>query len=150
MTNIITELSMNINDLVVGRVMGLSAVAFVSRAQGVMNLTHRDVLGAVASVMFSAPSRVRREGGDLEAIYKRGATIISVVAWPFYGFLAHLTRRNALRLLFGSQLDAAAGMVPLFCLAGAVAVLGKMAPSLLQAAGRVDLLMRAEFIIQPT
>ena len=149
LTGVITEVSMNINDLVIGRVLGVTAVAIASRAQGVMNLMHRDMLGAVANVMFPALSKVRRDGGDLELVYQRCLATISVVAWPFYGFLA-LFPRDALRLLFGPQWDSAAGLVPWFCLAGAVAVFWKMVPSLLQAMGRVDLLMRAELLIQPS
>src|SRR5207248_653017 len=132
-----------------GRVVSVTAVGLVSRAQGVMNLMHRDLLGAVATVMFPALSNVRREGKDVDAVYQRCLAIISVVAWPFYGFLA-LFPRDALRLLFGPQWDAAAGLVPLFCIAGAAAVFWKMIPALLQAVGRADLLMRAELVIQPS
>jgi O-antigen/teichoic acid export membrane protein len=148
-TGMITEVAMNINDLVIGRVIGVTAVALVSRAQGVMNVMHRDLLGAVANVMFPALSQVRREGGDVDGVYQRSLAIISVVAWPFYGLLA-LYPLESLRLLFGPQWDAAASLVPLFCLAGAAAVFWKMIPPLLQAMGRPDLLMMAEIIIQPS
>jgi lipopolysaccharide exporter len=145
---IITEIAMSVNDLVIGRVMGPAAVAIASRAQGVMNIMHRDLLGAVAGVMFAAFARTRREGGDLAASYHRSVALISVVAWPFYGFLA-LFPGESLRLLFGPQWDAAAPLVPIFCMAGAVAVLWRLVPALLQAAGRADLVMQAELTIQP-
>lgn len=44
LTGVITEISMNIIDHVIGRVLGVTAVALASRAQGVMNLMHRDML----------------------------------------------------------------------------------------------------------
>lgn len=147
LAGIVTEVAMNINDLVTGRVLGPAAVAIVSRAQGVMNLMHINMLGAVNSVMLSAFSRTRRSEGRVDLEYERSRALISVVAWPFYGFLA-LFPLGVLRLMFGPQWDAAAPLVPLFALAGALAVLWKLTPVLLQALGRADLIMRAELLIQ--
>jgi O-antigen/teichoic acid export membrane protein len=107
---IITELAMNVNDLVIGRVLGPAAVAIASRAQGVMNMMHRDLLGAVSGVMMADFARTRRDHGDLAASYDRSVGVISVVAWPFYGFLS-LFPGDSLRLLFGPQWNAAAPLV---------------------------------------
>lgn len=42
---VITTISMDINDLVVGRILGMGSVAMISRAQGLMYLFHRDLMG---------------------------------------------------------------------------------------------------------
>ena len=144
---VITDVAMNVNDLVIGRVMGPAPVAIVGKAQGAMNLMHQSLLGAVNSVMFASFSKTRRESGNLGAEYSRSVAMMGVAAWPFYGFLA-LYPRDFLRLMFGPQWDAAAPLVPIFCLAGAIAVLWKLVPSLLQAVGRADLALRCDFVIQ--
>ena len=145
--NMVTQAAMSVNDLVVGRVLGFAPVALISRAQGVMNLMHLQLLGAVRTVMFPALAKAQREGGDVAAAHRDAITIITVIAWPFYGFAA-LFPMPLLRLMFGPQWDAAAALVPLFCLAGAFAALWTLATSLLLATGRVDLYMRAELSVQ--
>jgi lipopolysaccharide exporter len=147
LASIITEIAMNINDLVIGRVLGFSAVGILSRAQGVMNLFHRDVMGAVRSVALPAFAKAHREGADLEILHTRSITAVTAFSWPFYGFLG-LFPLESLRLLFGHQWDAAAHLVPVFCLAGAVASCWNLILPMLTASGRINLTVRAEILIQ--
>jgi O-antigen/teichoic acid export membrane protein len=139
---------MSVNDLVVGRVLGFPAVAMLSRAQGVMNLFHRDIMSAVRNVAFPAFARAHRNGIPVEPLFRHSVVSITAIAWPFYGFLA-LYPLEALRLLFGPQWDEAASLVPLFCLAGALAACWNLVLPLLTATGRIDLTTRAELLIQP-
>jgi O-antigen/teichoic acid export membrane protein len=139
---------MNMNDLVVARVMGFGPAAILSRAQGVMNLFHREALGAVRSVAFPAFARVHRAGGDLEAAHVESLGGVTAAGWTFYGFVA-IFPLEILRFLFGPQWDAAAPLVPIFSLAGAMAAVWSLVSSVLLATGRVDLNMRAELVVQP-
>jgi O-antigen/teichoic acid export membrane protein len=123
-------------------------VAFISRAQGVMLVFQRDLMEAINNVAFPGFARARREGGDMERIYCRTVMAVTALAWPFYGFFA-LFPLESLRVLFGPQWDAAAPLVPLFCLAGALGAISNMIPSLLNASGRIDLITRVEMITQP-
>ncbi|MDY0222957.1 MAG: lipopolysaccharide biosynthesis protein [Desulfobacterium sp.] len=147
-TSVLTHVAVNINDLVVGRVLGFSAVGILSRAQGVMNIFHRDIMTAIRNVAYPGFSQAYRNGGDLESIHTRSVTALTAVAWPFYGFFA-LFPLESLRLLFGPQWDAAAPLVPVFCFAGAIAAIWSLGPNLIVAKGRVDLITRTEIIIQP-
>ena len=146
--SIITTISMDINDLAVGRILGFAPVAMISRAQGLMNLFHRDLMNAVRNVLYPAFSRAHREGTDLEAQHVFTVASITVFAWPFYAFAA-LHSLELLRLLFGSQWDAAATLVPWFCLAGAAAATYNMVIPLLTARGRIDLATRIDLVVQP-
>ncbi len=148
LTNVVTTVSMDANDLVVGKVLGLAPVAQLSRAQGLMNLFHRDVMGAVRNVAFPALASAHREQRPLGPAFVHAMSLLTLVAWAFYGLLA-VYALEALRLLFGPQWDAAAPLVPLFCAAGAVAVLNSLTPTVLLAIGRVDLVTRVELLIQP-
>jgi len=145
---VVTSVSMDINDLAVGKLMGFTPVALLSRAQGLMNLFHRDLMGAVRNVAYPVYAKAVREQQAMEPLYTASVTYVCVVAWPFYGFVA-MFALETLRLLFGPQWDAAAPLVPLFCLAGALAAAGSLVGNLMVAMGRMDLLTRMEVVFQP-
>ncbi len=147
-TGVVTSISMDINDLAVGKVMGFEPVAMLSRAQGLMNLFHRDLMGAVRNVAYPAFAKATREQQALEPLYLTSVTHLTAVAWPFYGFVS-LFSLELLRLMFGPQWDAAAPLVPVFCLAGAVAATINLIANLVLALGRVDLITKVELFFQP-
>lgn len=148
LASIITTIAMDINDLVLGKTLGLAPVAMISRAQGLMNLFHRDVMAAIRGVAFPAFAKVHREGESLEARYIASVTAVTVIAWPFYGFTA-LYALELLRLLFGPQWDEAAMLVPWFCLAGASLAASNLIMSAVMAVGRIDLVTQSELLFQP-
>lgn len=148
LASVVTSVAMDINDLAVGKIMGFEPVAILSRAQGLMNIFHRDLMSAIRNVAYPAFAKAQREGQALEPVYVLSVTNVTVVAWPFYGFLS-LYPHEILRLMFGTQWDAAAPLVPVFCLAGAVAATASLAASQIMAVGRVDLVTRLELAFQP-
>ncbi|MEQ8837797.1 MAG: oligosaccharide flippase family protein, partial [Lacipirellulaceae bacterium] len=87
-TNVLGHIAINMNDLVVGKALGFTAVGILSRAQGVMNLFHRDMMGAIKGVAYPAFAEASRRNADMEDIHNRSITALTAVAWPFYGFFA--------------------------------------------------------------
>ena len=148
LAGVVTSVAMDINDLALGRILGFAPVAIMSRAQGLMNLFHRDVMGAIRSVAFPAFAMTHREGQGLESSYVRAVGAVTVFAWPFYGFVS-LYALEATRLLFGNQWDEVARLAPIFCLAGAVGATCNLVLSAITAAGRIDLVTKAELLFQP-
>ncbi|HEY9106417.1 MAG TPA: lipopolysaccharide biosynthesis protein [Roseateles sp.] len=146
--NVVTSASMDINDLAVGKLLNLTQVAIASRAQGLMNLFHRDIMNTVRSVAYPAFSQAHRDGDALEQRYVQSLGACAAVAWPFYGFVA-LFALEVLRLMFGPQWDASAPLVPIYCLAGAVSVLNSLVPTVMLAAGHAKQVALADLIIQP-
>jgi lipopolysaccharide exporter len=146
--NIVTSISMDINDLAVGKVMGFNEVAMISRGQGLMNLFHRDFMGAVRNVAFPAFAQANRDGHSMEARYIATVTAVTAIAWPFYGFMS-LFSIDVIRIMFGTQWDQAAGLVPYFCIAGAFSASFNLIQTLMMALGHANLVSRAEFIFQP-
>ncbi|MFC0136129.1 lipopolysaccharide biosynthesis protein [Massilia eurypsychrophila] len=147
-SGIVTSLAMDTNDLVVGKLMGFGPVAILSRAQGLMNLFHRDMMAAIRNVAYPAYAQAHRDNQALEPVYITSVTNVTAVAWPFYGFLA-LYSHEILRLMFGPQWDAAAPLVPIFCLAGAIAAISSLASSVILAVRRIDLVTKVELSFQP-
>lgn len=146
--NIASAISVDINDLALGKILGFAPVAIISRAQGVMNIFHRDIMNAVRGVMFPAFANAHREGQSVDAQYIKSVTTVTAFAWPFYGFAA-LYAHELVRLMFGPQWDEAAALVPWFCLAGAFAATSNLLLNAVMAVGRIDLVTRAELTIQP-
>jgi len=145
---VVTSVAMDINDLVVGKVMGLAPVAMLNRAQGLMNLMHRDLMGAVLNVAFPVFSGLHRKDENIEPSFIAAVTSVTAFAWPFYGFIA-LYPLEILRIMFGSQWDASSSLVPPFAAAGALSALYTLIPSVMLAAGRVDLVTKSELLFQP-
>lgn len=148
LANIVTSVSMDINDLVVGKVLNFTQVAISSRAQGLMNLFNRDIMGTIRTVAYPAFARAHREGRALEQQFMASLVTVTAVAWPFYGFVA-LFPLEVLRVMFGPQWDMSAPLVPVFCLAGAFSALNGLIPTLMLAAGHSRLVSVADLIIQP-
>lgn len=147
-SSIITSMAMDINDLAVGKILDFRSVALVSRAQGLMNLFHRDFMNAVRSVAYPAYAQANRNGGALEEKFRSSLAAVTAIAWPFYGFAA-LFSAEVLRLMFGPQWDASAPLVPLFCAAGAFSALISLTQPLMLAAGNAKLVATADLIYQP-
>src|SRR6185312_3116326 len=119
-TQMVTAVAIDINDIVVGRVMGFEAVAMLSRAQGIMNIFHQQFMGAVLTVAYPAFAQAFRAGDDMDRNFNRAVSYTTVFAWPFYGFAAAFPL-EIVRILLGPQWYDAATLVPIFSAAGALA-----------------------------
>ena len=146
LAGIVTSVAMDINDLVVAKVMGFAPVAMLSRALGLMNLFHRDLLGAARNVAYPAFAKAHREGQPVEPLYIASLSSITAFGWPFYGFIA-LYPLEILRLMAGPQWDAAASLVPVFAAAGALLSTVILTTTLILAVGRVDLSSGADIVV---
>lgn len=146
--NVITSASVDINDLAVGKILGFQSVAIISRAQGLMNLFHRDFMVAIRNVAYPAFSQANRDGASMEAKFILSLTNVIAIAWTFYGF-ASIFSLEVLRLMFGPQWDQSAPLVPWFCLAGAASALVNLVPTIMLAAGHSRLVATTELIFQP-
>lgn len=145
---VVTEIAMNMNDLVLGRLLGFQAVALYSRAQGLIYLFHRDMMNAVRKVAFPVFAQAVRENKDLLKAYLLSVNYITVFAWPFYAFLG-LYAYPIIRLMFGDQWDEAIPLVRILVFAGAVGAFWNLWSNALLATGHINKIMRSELIIQP-
>ncbi|MEI7466267.1 MAG: lipopolysaccharide biosynthesis protein [Burkholderiales bacterium] len=144
----VTSISMDANDLIVGKVLGFHPVALLSRAQGLMYLFNRDLMAAVRNVALPAFAQAHRSGADLERAYLKSVAMVTLFGWPFHG-LVSLYALEVMDLLFGQQWHAAVALVPIFCISGAFAAVNALTPNLLVAVGRMDLAMRVDLMMQP-
>jgi O-antigen/teichoic acid export membrane protein len=147
-TAIVTQIGMSAPDIILGRILGFVAVGMYSRAQGLISVFHRDVMSAIANVALPAFALRHRERGDLKESYLKGLGFVTLFAWPFYGFLSVMTY-PIVRLLFGSQWDAAVPLVRILAVAVAIGALWNLISHVLIAMGKIDNILRCELVIQP-
>jgi len=146
--SIAVTISSDITELVAGKLLGFSPVAILSRAQGLMNLFQRDLMAAVHGVAYPAFANAHRQNQDLENNHINSIAIISVFAWPFYGFVS-IFSLEILNLLFGPQWDSAASFVGWYCLSGAILTPSYLIISLLTATGNITSATKIELITHP-
>lgn len=144
---VITQIAMNMNDLILGRFLGFQTVAIYSRAQGLIYLFHRDMMEAVRKVAFPVFAKAAREDKCLLKSYLQSVNYVTVFAWTFYAFLG-LYAYPIMHLLFGDQWDAAIPLVRILVFAGAIAALWNLSSSVLMAMGHIKKILRSELIVQ--
>lgn len=138
----------DVNDIVLGKVLGFGPVAILSRAQGLVSLVSRELMNAVRNVAYPSYALTHREGRSVETAHAAGVTALTAIVWPFYGFLA-LYALETVRVLFGTQWDLAVPLVPVLAASAAAGTLSSLVNTAMTAAGRVDLVARAEVAFQP-
>jgi O-antigen/teichoic acid export membrane protein len=89
-------------DLVIGRLMNMSMVGLLSRANGLVEIFNQGVMNAVWAVALPHFSKTVREGGDLKIEYLRSAEMITGVAWSFFIFLA-IMAEPMVNILYGPK-----------------------------------------------
>lgn len=147
-SGIVTNLGLSAPDLVMGRMLGFAPVGLYSRASGLVNLFRQSISGALASVTMAAFAVRNREGRDMEDAYLRSVSILTSLAWPFYGFLG-LTAEPLLRVLYGEQWTPAAPLLQILCAAFAIETVTSFGGSTLMALGEVGKQLRAQLFLQP-
>ncbi len=145
---VIKELGAGAPDLIVGRALGMGSVGIFGRGMGLVQLFERYISSAAKGVVLPHFATVHREGGALKAGYLQALGMITGLAWPFYGFLA-LMAYPIIRILYGTQWDAAIPLVGILALYGAVNVLFYFGDNTLLALGKAKNNMQIEFIRQP-
>jgi O-antigen/teichoic acid export membrane protein len=149
LTNLISYIGLNSTDLIVGHMMGMTAVGIYSRAQGLVYLFHRDVMGAIHQVALPAFAAQQREGADLKAGYIRAVDLVIGFAWPFYAVIA-IIARPLIVTAFGPQWAASAPLAQTLAGAFAITSVWSLSRHVLYATGNVKYLFISELVIQAT
>ena len=117
----VTAASSKLSDVVLGRLLGLSALGLFSRATSINGLVWANiylVLGRVLLVDFAA---IFRRGESLRERYTRSVDIISVLLWPAFLGLA-IVARPFIATLYGEKWIAAAVPLSLIAVASCIQV----------------------------
>ncbi|WLI88918.1 lipopolysaccharide biosynthesis protein [Massilia sp. R2A-15] len=138
----------NMPDLILGKLMSMSAVGYFSRATGLVMLFTRLISGALLPLVLPYFSQMRREGRDLAEPYQQAVEQMTVLSWPFFAVLA-LLAYPVVHALYGAQWDASVPVVQVLCLAGAISSVGMFATQVMVANGAVRHSTVSQLVVQP-
>lgn len=134
--DIASQLGSESANLVIGRVLGMTATGLYSRGYGVVNMFRSNIGGAITTVAFPAFAREHREGGTAPYLFLKSRTYLTGIAWPFFG-AGVLLAFPIIRILFGDQWDAAVPLMRWLCCAALIDTLTYQCDGFLVAVGRV-------------
>lgn len=101
LTNFSAALAKGVSDLVLGRMINMTAVGLFSRASGLIEMFNQGVMSTLWAVALPHFAKSIREGGDVRYEYLRSMSLITGVAWPFFSILM-LFADSLVLLLYGT------------------------------------------------
>lgn len=132
-------------ELIIGKLLDLPSLALYGKAQSVLNLFNQAITSAVSPVIFPLFAASEREGGqgNSKALYLRTISYMTVLAWPFFLFLACLAL-PLVKLLYGAQWTLCAPLIRIMCLPCAIYSMFSMGRYLLVAGGHLRAQVRID------
>jgi O-antigen/teichoic acid export membrane protein len=136
--------------LILGRILDLSAVGLYSRATNVTQVFERLVTQVLNPVILPAIVTHTRSGGDLKRIYLNSAGLIAVVQWPFLVFFA-LMADPIILIWLGPAWSEIVPLIQMLCIGSISLFAACLTYPVLVAAGRVrDTLVSSLISLPPS
>jgi len=134
-------------DFLLGKLQGMEATGLYSRANGMVAMFKSLINDAALTVAAPHFARVNREGGEgvREAAFLKSMAYMTVVGWTFCGTIAALAQPTV-RVLYGSQWDVSAQLVPALALAVAAQIPVGICLALLAGLGMAKQMLRGTAI----
>lgn len=145
--SIVSRVGSSAPDFIIGRMLGFAQAGLFSRGYGLVRMFREKVIGAIGSVAFSAFSQRHRDRGKPHALYLKSMTMVTGISWPFFLF-ASLMAYPIMRIMFGSQWDAAVPILHLVSIAALISTTMAHNGELLTAIGKVGVATARVTVIQ--
>lgn len=110
-SSILAYLNMAAADLVLGKLAGMSAVAYFNRAASLNRFFGTMLSSALNPVLLPAFAEIRRGGGDVRQAFQKGTVLVTAISWSVYTVIAVLAEPLIL-VLFGDQWRDSIDLVP--------------------------------------
>ena len=134
-------------DWIIGKTIGMEAVALFSRAQGLPSLFSRAIMDVLRPVIGPHFASAQREQANPRKPYIYAVFCLTGIAWPFYANLA-LFALPTIRLLYGEQWVDAAPLLSWWCASSAVYALVALTDTVLMGLGHAGGLLRMQPVLQ--
>lgn len=141
----VTAASSRLADLVLGRVLGLAALGFFSRATGMNNLIWGNIHLVVGRVLLVDFADLHRRKISLRERYLRTVEISTAVLWPAFAGLAVLSH-HIINLVYGNVWVPAANLLIFIAVGSIIQVSITMTWELFAATGRLEAQTRIEVV----
>ena len=144
----ITAASQSLSDIILGRLLGLSALGIYNRANGLNGLIWNNIHLVVARVIFVDYAALHRRGVPLRDRYIRTLEIMTATLWPAFAGLAILAR-PFIAFVYGERWVPAASPLIFLAIASMILVSISMTWELFAATGELRTQTRLEIIRAP-
>lgn len=139
--SLLTFSDRNLDNLLIGKFIGPSALGVYARAYGLMLLPLDQVTPILTRVMFPVLSVLQRDREGVKRIYLRATRAIALVSFPMMlGLMA--AARPLILTLYGEKWRGAIPLVEILCLTGLSQSLGTTVRWIYNSQGRTDLQFR--------
>ncbi len=145
--SIATEVGSAAPDLIFGRTLSFSAVAYFSRAAGLVHMAMGQLMKIVQDVFLPAFARDIRNGENPAALYSHATLHMTGITAPMMAFFAVMAEPLIL-LLFGDQWTPSTQLATLLCIYVLLFTPFSLAGNALIAAGHVSRVMNIQLAVQ--
>ena len=133
--------------LSIARILGTSALGYLNRSQVLVSLYERAIMQGITPVLLPYLSQQNRHKNDLTKVYLKKLSLLSVTAWPFFGFVALMTKPIVLVLL-GENWQPIVPLVRVLCISGMALPFNGAILSFVVAMGQTRAYFPVQFMIQ--
>lgn len=137
--NVINYWSRNADNLLIGRTLGPTSLAYYNRGYNFMLLPVWQITGTMQRVMFPALASMRDDRARVRGAYLRAVRLVSFVSVPMLVGIAAVSE-GLVPLLWGGQWNPVVPLLQLLCLAGTMQCIATTAGWLFQSQGRTTLM----------
>ncbi len=131
----------NLDNLLIGRVLGTGALGIYSRAYGLMMFPVTNISSAISTVMFPSLCIIQKDKERVKGMYLRLTRSVALVSFPLMlGLL--FCAENFVIGIFGRQWAEAIPIVQIFSVSGIVQSIVALSGNLFLCQGRADLAFR--------
>ncbi len=117
LASLANELGGYVTSLILGRLLGPTAVGLYDRGNGLFVSLANDVVGAIGHVLFVGLSRLRDDAAAFTRLLLHALRNLTAIAWP--GFLLIATLAHPLMaVMFGPAWQASVPVLQILCLSG--------------------------------
>lgn len=133
----INYISANIDKILIGKMVGMSAVGFYNMAWQLIIFPLSRINPIINTVAFPAYAKLQLEPKRLERYYTASIILLSLITIPFLVFLFTFSSEIVL-LVFGQGWEKAANLVQILAIVGVGKALGNPGGALMLSLGRAD------------
>lgn len=141
------QLGARAGDLIVGKLVGFSAVGLLSRSGTLITMVQDSVQNSVMPVVLTNMAGDLRKSGNVVPLVLKSLQYFTVVLWPVFAVLA-MAAHDAVLVLFGPKWVDAAPLTSILCWAAAIAAVSSLTATVCNVANRADLLSRYSTLSQ--
>ncbi len=138
---ILNFVSRNVDDVLIGKFLGATALGYYSLAYRVMMYPLQKVSGTIERVFFPAFSTIQDDPQRLSRAYVKAAQFIALVTFPMMAVMM-VTSPEMTRVLFGPDWAPAVPLIAILSAAGLAGSIGTTVGNIYLATGRSDQMLK--------